>query len=290
MASTSENWGARRAVLWQHDRNTFSYGRWMSPSDGTLLGPRALRLLADLESPDPVVRDIGAASQLTDLIDADAFTKEQLVALGHRLLELLAHDRIEARSFAALILSRVLRKSAYEEGWFECFRSWYSNEVDVTGFDPDRGWLHAVAHGADALAAFGYYAGVDPELVLEVAVTRMLHPGELVWRDQEDDRLGYAIAIALCNPRLTDEQARSWVQPIHDAFEAGEPGPVPPFASNTIRTLRMVWQLSDVDLEYAGQRMLHTHRNTSRAALLTVLSVVSPHMWTSESYREGGLR
>ena len=91
----------------------------MSPSDGTVLGPRALRLLAGLESPVPVVRDIGAASHLTDLIDADAFTEEQLVALGHRLLELLVHDRIEARSFAALILSRVLRKSAYEEGWFE---------------------------------------------------------------------------------------------------------------------------------------------------------------------------
>lgn len=125
---------------------------------------------------------------------------------------------------------------------------------------------------------------------LRVAVTRMLHLGELVWRDQKDDRLGYAIAIALCDPRLTDEHARSWVQPIHDAFEAGEPGSVPPFACHIIRTVRMVWQLSDVDLEYAGQPMLHTHGNTSRAALFTVLFVVGPHMWTFESYREGGPR
>ena len=261
----------------------------MSPSRDALLGVQVLSLLGDLGSPDPLVRDTGAASQLTNLIDADAFSEEQLVEVGNRLLQLLSHDRIEARSFAALILRRVLRKSVYQDGWFGRFSSWYCAEVDVVGFERDRGWLHAVAHGADALAAFGYYAGVNPELVLEVAVTRMLHPGDLVWRDQEDDRLGYAIAITLCDPRLTDEQARSWVQPIQDALDAGEPGSVPPFASNTIRTLRMVWLLGDVEIRYAGRRMRQTQRATARAALLTVLSLVSPQMWTSENHREAAL-
>jgi hypothetical protein len=252
----------------------------MSSSGRASIAKTVSECLIDLESPDPLVRDVGAASRLGDMIDAGALDVGQLQDVGDRLILMLEHERVEVRSFAALVLSRVLRKAVYRDNWFERFRTWYSNEEQQTGYDLGLGWVHAVAHGADALAAFGHFGLVAPEAILEVACARMLHAGDTVWRDQEDDRLGYAIAVTLRDPRFTNVMASSWLAPIREAFQRGEPGPVPAFASNTMRTLRMVSVLGDVDLAYAGNQLGTTRAPASRSILET-LALVSPGMWTS---------
>ncbi len=43
--------------------------------------------------------------------------------------------------------------------------------------------------------------------MLAIAARRMLAETDYVWRDQEDDRLGYAIARTLGRPGLTAEQS-----------------------------------------------------------------------------------
>ncbi|MGW5030708.1 DUF2785 domain-containing protein [Streptomyces nigra] len=40
------------------------------------------------------------------------------------------------------------------ERWCAAFSAWYPQERDTPGWDDSLGWLHAVAHGADAVAAF----------------------------------------------------------------------------------------------------------------------------------------
>ena len=108
----------------------------------------------------------------------------------------------------------------------------------MRGYDAKLGWLHAVAHGADLLGVLGRHAQVGPERMLALAARRMLADSDYVWRDQEDDRLGYAIALTLGRPDLTAAQATGWLDLIDERFATGKPGPVPPYASNTIRTLR----------------------------------------------------
>ncbi|MGW6277632.1 DUF2785 domain-containing protein [Kribbella sp. NPDC055071] len=66
---------------------------------------------------------------------------------------------------------------------------------DLRGYDRELGWLHAVAHGGDLLGAFGRSSPVPPDEVLALASERLIAPADVVWRDHEHDRLGYAIAL-----------------------------------------------------------------------------------------------
>jgi hypothetical protein len=86
---------------------------------------------------------------------------------------------------------------------------------------------------------------VQPEQMLELAARRMMADTDYVWRDAEDDRLGCAIALTLSRPDLTVEQSTAWLRPIDERFGQGEPGPVPAWASNSIRTLRLLYVLAD---------------------------------------------
>src|SRR6202034_786369 len=75
----------------------------------------------------------------------------------------LKDQELQARTFADLILAEVVERDmtsgrATAEAslrWRDAFASWYPAERDLRGWDERLGWLHAVAHGADALAQFG---------------------------------------------------------------------------------------------------------------------------------------
>ncbi len=86
-----------------------------------------------------------------------------LVGLGDEMALRLKDPEIQVRTFAALILAEVVERDmasgrATAEAvlrWRDAFAAWYPAERDLRGWDERLGWLHAVAHGADALAAFG---------------------------------------------------------------------------------------------------------------------------------------
>jgi hypothetical protein len=112
-----------------------------------------------------------------------------------------------------------------------------------------------------------------------VSSGRLLARTEYVLRDQEDDRLAYAMALTLTRPELTAEQAVGWLAPIRADFAAGVPGPVPAHATNTMRTLRMLYLLVDrgVRPSYRSEEVLvMPHRNAVRAELAAVLTLVAP--------------
>jgi hypothetical protein len=53
------------------------------------------------------------------------------------------------------------RSSRMASTTLAAFADWYPAETDLRGYNPELGWLHAVAHGADLLGAFGQHPGVD---------------------------------------------------------------------------------------------------------------------------------
>ncbi|PYC72727.1 hypothetical protein C7C46_25590 [Streptomyces tateyamensis] len=192
-------------------------------------------LCADLRSPDPAVRDDHAYTALAALVPR--LNPEQAVELGDAMAERFTDPEVQARTFAPLILAALVKHGHYRPSWLAAFAAWYPAEPDLRGYDAELGWLHAVAHGADLLGAFGTHGEADPELLLALGAARMVAPTAQVWDALEDDRLAHAMARVLLRPGLTDAQSTGWLDRVAELFAAGRPGPVPAEASNTIRTL-----------------------------------------------------
>lgn len=210
---------------------------------GADLDSLAAKLAEALADPDPRIRDGAAYATLAAWIENGTFDA-QLAWLGGQMAARLSDPRIQARSFAPLVLSWVAGRGSFDESWVREFEHWYPTETDVRGYDDQLGWLHAVAHGADLVGVLGTDRRVRPERMLELAARRMLADTDYVWRDQEDDRLGYAIGLTLTRTDLMAAQSTQWLDLIDAKFATGDPGPVPPYASNTIRTLRMLYLLA----------------------------------------------
>ncbi|GAA3374955.1 hypothetical protein GCM10020367_40830 [Streptomyces sannanensis] len=204
-------------------------------------------LSAMLVSPDPEVRDEHAYTAAARWI-REGHLDEVLEDLGDTAADRFTHPEIQARTFAPLVLQCVLRRGhaapgtvpeAAAERWYAGFASWYPSERDTRGWDDALGWLHAVAHGADAAAAFAPALPARRTDLLELCAHRMTATyADYRYEQLEDARLARALSSILLAPGLTAEQATDWLGVVATALDGGGPGPVPPWAFNTFATLQ----------------------------------------------------
>ncbi|MGW0607199.1 DUF2785 domain-containing protein [Streptomyces sp. NPDC002640] len=207
----------------------------------------AVEVSVMLASPDPVIRDDRAYTAAARWI-REGHLDEVLEELGDSAADRFAHAEVQARTFAPLTLSLVLSREAVVPGllttaavtrWYEAFAAWYPVEADTRGWDAELGWLHAVAHGADAAAAFAKVLPRRRPDLLELCARRLTAPDVPYRYEQlEDARLARAVTRILAGPGLGREQAVGWLDVVTRAFEGGGPGPVPVWAFNTFATLQ----------------------------------------------------
>jgi hypothetical protein len=208
-------------------------------------------LCAMLCSPDPVIRDKTAYGLLWDRI-ARGDVDGGLAALGDQQADRLGHPEIQARTFAPLVLVAVLLRDevtreldpARVHRWLGAFVDWYTGEDDLRGYDDKLGWLHAVAHGADAVEAFSrsrHVSRVELVRLLEAVAARLVTPTGYLFAHGEDDRVGSAVVALLLRDDLSAADATEWLTPLRTALANGEPGPFPCPRSNAIRTLNSLY-------------------------------------------------
>lgn len=209
----------------------------------------AAELSAMLVSPDPVVRDDLGYTAAARWIDA-GHLDETLVELGDTAAARLGHPETQARTFAPLILCRVLTRGTAAtdpalvpaeaaERWYARFAAWYPAERDTRGWDDTLGWLHAVAHGADAAAAFARALPVRGPELLHLCARRMTDDQTPYrYHQLEDARLARAVTRILRAPGLTRAEATGWLDVVAAALDGGGHGPVPAWAFNTFATLQ----------------------------------------------------
>lgn len=235
-------------------------------------------LIEMLRSRDPVTRDRIAYSALVSVIPHLESPLRQ--RLGDAMAERLSDPEVQARTFAPLILDALVEAGEFDPSWVAAFEDWYPAEQDLRGHDAELGWLHAVAHGADLLGTFGFRcSAVAPERMLAIGVQRLLAKTDYVLRDQEDDRLAYALALTLTREELTEHSATAWLSPVAADFASGEPGPVPAHATNTMRTLRLLYLLVDRGVRPdwgRGDAVQVRHQVVVKQRLAEVLAAVGP--------------
>ncbi|MFE5190660.1 DUF2785 domain-containing protein [Streptomyces sp. NPDC056628] len=218
------------------------------PFPGHLPASRLVDELAvALVSTDPGTRDDGACTAAARWIREgrlDAVLEELADSAAGRF----AHPEIQARAFAPLIVCSVLTRAAGVPGlvsrqaaehWYAAFSNWYPEERDTRGWDDSLGWLHAVAHGADAVAAFAKVLPHRRTDLLDLCARRMTVPQTAYrYAQLEDARLARAVVRVLQAPGLTSEEATGWLGVAAEALKGGGPGPVPVWAFNTFATLQ----------------------------------------------------
>lgn len=208
-----------------------------------------------LTSPDPHVRD-DLAYPVLAMWTGRGVLDGRLEALGDRMAATLRHAEIQARTFATMILGwAVLRDARTGElpaacvpRWRADFGRWWPGETDLRGWDDRLGWLHAVAHGSDTVRAFGRSPRLGPadlRALLDLTVDRLFDDAGYLFAHGEEDRAAYALATVLARPELSAADATGWLDRVRAAIEAGEPGPVPPWASNVLRTLASLYVFAD---------------------------------------------
>jgi GNAT superfamily N-acetyltransferase len=216
-------------------------------------------LVNDLRSPDPRVRDEGAYSALATRI-SQGRADEHLVALGDGGAALLVDPAIQSRSFGALLLALVVdRINSLSSGipavgsaaevvrpidfvrWLAVFLSWFSGEQDLRGHDQTLGWLHAVAHGADTLAAFGGSRLLNTSeqvMLLDVTAQRLHTPTAHHLTQQEDDRLGLAVMTILARGSIPAHDMCAWIDRLAEPWRDRAGGETSAQLDNTIRFAR----------------------------------------------------
>lgn len=233
-----------------------------------------------LRSPDPVVRDKQAYSVLATWISRGVLSTQQLRALGDEMVPRFGDSEIQARTFAPLILDAIVSAGVYEPSWVPPYERWYVAEDDLRGYDAKLGWLHAIAHGADLLGTLGLHSAIEPVQMLRLGIGRLLTPTEHVFRDMEDDRLGYALAATLTRRDLADSDAVEWLDPALRAFANPPVEGIAPEVTNTIRTLRALYVFVDHGVRVPASAADVTHipqRDAVKTKIAEVLRVVTPY-------------
>ena len=182
-----------------------------------------------LGSPDPELRDefgygipaawIGeqqrlAPAELRDLVRQ--WTANLQAGIGES-----GTDTVLRRSFSALNLATI---AAYDKehpfldagevrSLLDAALAYLAAEKDLRGYDPQKGWIHAVAHAADlvaALAANRHLGKAEHGRILDAVSVRLSSAGAVfTWGEQE--RLAEVIAALVRRPDFQPASLDPWL-------------------------------------------------------------------------------
>lgn len=181
-----------------------------------------------LGSTNPVERDRTAYPALGTWIDRGVYD-ELLRGLGDGMaagLEIgLGQERSDTvfrRTFSVLVLAAVIERDTQEHlvpaeqvlRWGDQIVGWYLRERDLRGYVDRKGWAHAVAHGADAIAALARsrHFGVPELTVLLDVLADRLTLTDTTLLCGEPDRMAHAVMEVLRRHLVPMSVVEPWVR------------------------------------------------------------------------------
>ncbi len=185
-------------------------------------------LVTMLGSVDPVERERVAYAVLATWLSEGVYD-DLLVSFGDgvakgltvRLGEVVG-DAVFRRTSSALVLGACV---ARDNGalllpvdavvsWADRGLTWFVREKDLRGFVHDKGWAHAVAHGANligALARSRHFHHTELAVLLDVIADRLVAPTDYRLTHGEDDRLAKATMAILRRDVVSPPTLEAWV-------------------------------------------------------------------------------
>jgi hypothetical protein len=190
-------------------------------------------LVACLSNPDPGLRDEFAYTGLVNLLRDDRPAVERLEFLSLQLDRLLQQPDPEgvARPFAILVFAEVARTDRIEAWMSPAQRqelvdraASYLGEVsDYRGFDPQIGWRHGVAHGADLAMQLALNPAIGKAQLLQLlqAIAQQVAP-EHAYRYGEPERLARPVLFIAGRDELGEQDWEAWFAELADPAPLSE--------------------------------------------------------------------
>lgn len=197
-----------------------------------------------LADPDPHIRAELASTTLRTWIGQGVYD-DLLAGLGDGMATGLSvglgepeGDGVFRRSFSARVLAACIDRDTVAPTvpdsqillWGDRLATWLLGERDLRGFIVDKGWAHAVSHGADALGALGaspHLGGAEQQVMLDVLAERLTMPTEVLLTDGEPDRCAAAVLRILRREEITGVELEPWVDSLARTAEARSDGADP---------------------------------------------------------------
>jgi len=225
--------------------------------DDRPLGELTSELTTMLGDADPANRARVAYPTLANWVSAGVYD-DLLVGLGDGMctglnvgLDENGTDSVFRRSFSSLVLADcILRDNEmhlvpadHVLRWGDRIASWLIRERDLRGFVPGKGWAHAIAHGADAIAALAgaeAMGRLELTVLLDVMADRLLLRTDQYLVHGEPDRLAHATMQILRRNLVGLDVLERWVARLAAGAEPALEAEVDPYPadSNTAAYLR----------------------------------------------------
>lgn len=192
------------------------------------LGELTTELTTMLGDADPANRDGIAYPALARWVSGGVYD-DLLAGLGDGMCAGLVvglgengTDSVFRRSFSSLVLAEcILRDNEMHLvpadrvlQWGDRIAGWLIRERDLRGFVPGKGWAHAIAHGADAVAALAgaeAMGRLELTVLLDVIADRLLLPTDEHLVHGEPDRLAHATMAILRRNLVGFNVIERWV-------------------------------------------------------------------------------
>ena len=192
-------------------------------------------LLDHIGDPDPAIRDDLVYNSFCSAIMNHFLTKEDLLFLVDSVLQrdLLTYkmpeqgDATLVRSFSSLLLALILdvdqtADSPYHQSLstdqlqtiFGQTLLYLQQETDSTGWDKEKGWVHAFAHGAELLLYAGLHKEFPQKRMNELleTLTIVLKQREALFTAGEERRLAFMVTQLLIQEKIQQTQLCHWIE------------------------------------------------------------------------------
>ncbi|MNW25773.1 hypothetical protein D3C74_25250 [compost metagenome] len=198
-------------------------------------------MMDNVGSVDAQLRDELIYTTLSNWIPGDFLTTYELEQLlpvvldnDHLLCGLgeTNTDSVFTRSFSMLVIPLLLmrhRESPFlsSEHIHQIKENVFFNiqqERDYRGYDEEKGWAHAIAHGADALDDLAQCSELDKNdllAILDLVYEKMIIT-DRVYSDGEDERMVKPIISVLNRKMFSQTAVEQWIQSFGDVKKPSE--------------------------------------------------------------------
>ncbi|MBE1554200.1 DUF2785 domain-containing protein [Sporosarcina limicola] len=180
-------------------------------------------MFKEIGNPDSYLRDNLIYQSFVKLIDSNQLNAKEIQDLLevvvqedfllYRIGE-LGMDSVFTRSFSALVVAAVIEYDIEKKvldpeivpNIVNKVTRYMLSEIDTRGFIHEKGWAHAVAHGADALDALAKHPQIKEEDIGRIlhAVQRSLFL-QVDYLDEEEERLATVIASLIAYQKVEQD-------------------------------------------------------------------------------------